>query len=148
MGRRIATSLAIALLLTNTASVQASPKPTPPKVGNCYLYSQDEVQSLNSRKAAVNCKNSHNVETYRVIASHFKRDPNLEPPISIYVKISPICEAGITNSKFFTGWAAKVPTRSEWKSGARWLRCEAFVLQTESETAIFKSWQGKKLDIK
>jgi hypothetical protein len=140
--------LALSLVLVNPGLAHGAPKPTTPKVGDCFLYAPAEVELLSIKKSPVSCKKLHNVEIYRVIASQFRKDPNLEPPVNIFGRVSPICEAGIRSSKYFSGWVAKVPTKSEWKSGARWLRCEAFVAQTESETVTYKSWKGKKLDIK
>jgi hypothetical protein len=140
--------LALSLVLVNPGLAHGAPKPASPKVGDCYLYTPDEVELFSTKKPPVNCKNLHNVETYRVIASQFKKDPNLEPPINIFTRVSPICEAGISKSNFFTGWGIKIPTKSEWKSGARWLRCDGLVIMRESETATYKSWKGKKLDFK
>jgi hypothetical protein len=138
----------MSLVLVNPGLAHGAPKPVTPKVGDCYLYTPAEIELFSTKKSTVNCKNLHNVETYRVIASQFKKDPNLEPPVNVFMRVSPICEVGISKSNFFTGWGIKVPTKSEWKSGARWLRCEAFALQTESETATYASWKGKKLDFK
>jgi hypothetical protein len=140
--------LALSLVLVNPGLAHGAPKPATPKVGDCYLYTPVEIELFSTKKSTVNCKNLHNVETYRVIASQFKKDPNLEPPVNVFMRVSPICEVGISKSNFFTGWGIKVPTKSEWKSGARWLRCEAFARQTESETATYASWKGKKLDFK
>lgn len=126
----------------------AESAPSSPKTGNCMNYPLEEIQLATTERSPVNCKKMHNVEIYRVVKAPFKSDPNLEPPINLSVKVAPICEPGVMNSKYFTGWTFKVPTKKDWKSGARWLRCEAFVFETESETATFKAWKGKKLDFK
>lgn len=140
--------LAIGFILTNPGIANGAPKPNTPKVGACFLYAQDEIQRPSSKKAPVKCRDLHNVETFRVVKSAFKSNPNNDPPIDLSIKVARICEEGVSKSKFFNGWAFKVPTQSEWKSGARWLRCEAFVTQSESETVIFQSWKGSKLDFK
>ena len=148
MWRRWISGLLIWLLLGNAFPSAGFAKPIAPKVGSCLLYAQNEVQAPTSKKLPVNCRSLHNVEVYRVVAAPFKKDPNTEPPISLLVKVASICEPGVSSSNFFTGWGFKVPNKFEWKKGARWLRCEAFALQTESETATFASWKGKKLDFK
>ena len=140
--------LALSLVLIHGGSAYGAPKPIKPKIGDCYLYAQSEVQLPSSKKSPTNCKNLHNVETYRVSNKAFKKDPSNETQINLSIQAAAICEAGVINSKFFNGWGFKVPTKSEWKSGARWLRCEAFVAKNESETVIYDSWKGKKLDFK
>lgn len=140
--------LALSLVLIHGGSAYGAPKPIKPKIGDCYLYAPDEVQVPSTKKLPVNCKNLHNSETYRVAKKAFKKDPSNEPQINLSIQAAAICEAGVINSKFFTGWGFKVPTKSEWKSGARWLRCDAFAAQIESETVTYKSWKGKKLDFK
>ncbi len=145
--RALATTVGI-VIAANSGLASAESALSSPKIGSCMNYPPGEVQLATTERIPVNCKKMHNVEIYRVIKSPFKSDPNLEPPINLSVKVAPICEPGVMNSEYFTGWTFKVPTKKDWKSGARWLRCEAFVLATESETATFKVWRGKKLDFK
>ena len=148
MRSRIAIALVISVILANPASVQAAPKPIQPKVGNCFLLAPIEVPAPSVKKGALDCRKLHNVETYRVVTSPFKTDPNLQTPVDLFTRVTPICEAGLSGSKFFTNWSSKHPTPSEWKSGARWLRSEGLVITSESETVTYKSWKGKKLDFK
>ena len=136
------------IFLTVAGDAAAAPKPGTPRVGDCFKYEADEIQFPATNRKPVNCRNLHNVETFKVVKSPFNSDPNLEAPISLSVKVSPICGAGILKSQFFNAWSFKIPTKSEWKSGARWLRCEAFVIVNDSETVTIKSWKGKKLDFK
>ena len=148
MRSRIAIALVISVILANPASVQAAPKPIKPKVGNCFLLAPIEVPAPSVKKGALDCRKLHNVETYRVVTSPFKTDPNLQTPVDLFTRVTPICEAGLSGSKFFTNWSSKHPTPAEWKSGARWLRCDGLVITSESETVTYKSWKGKKLDFK
>lgn len=148
MRRSFYAFLVASVLLSTPVLAYGALRASAPKVGDCYLYAQGEVQLPFSKKLPINCKNLHNVETYRVVNNALKKDPSNELQINLSIQAAAICEAGVINSKFFTGWGFKVPTKSEWKSGARWLRCEAFVAKTESETVTYDSWKGKKLDFK
>ena len=148
MRRSFFAFLIASLISATPVLAYGAPKATAPKVGDCHLYAQGEVQVPISNKLPTSCKNMHNVEIYRVANKAFKKDPSNVPQINLSIQAAAFCEKGVNASKFFTGWGFKVPTKSEWKSGARWLRCEAFVVKTESETVVYDTWKGKKLDIK
>jgi len=122
-----------------------------PKVGDCLNYQETEVFLASAKGKQVKCSGLHNTEIYRV--SKFKSGQNLPSldPLALSQIAQTVCSTWRGTSNFFNQWTFRVPTNSEWKTGARWIRCEALKTEEIPEddgSLRVVSFRGKKLDFK
>jgi hypothetical protein len=126
------------------SSLQAATSPVP-KVGNCYLIPESEASSPLARTKQSKCGKVHNAETYKVGKWDGSNNPLKLSEIDRRGLIDLICSATLPQNEYFNFWTYKLPSASQWKAGFRFVRCDAMLLKSESETVTFQSWKGKKL---
>ena len=120
-------------------------KPTPPRVGDCYSMPLAEILKPTSTRKKVACSTSHTVETYRVAQWTGLANPATMNEVDRRPIVDEICLPWSQESKEFTKWSYKVPTSSQWRSGLRSIRCDAYSInKVNSKTA--QTFVGKKLD--
>lgn len=122
-----------------------------PKVGDCLNYQPADIFLATAKGLQVKCSKIHNSEIYRI--SKFKAGQNIPEldPLGLSQVAQSICYPWKGNSKFFNQWTFRIPTKKEWKTGARWINCEALKNgDTPDENGQLKvvSFSGKKLDFK
>ncbi len=144
-------AIAMGLGLAMTFGVSptgAVTKPATPKVGDCYSIPQNEINTPSGKSLLVNCSKSHNAETYRVGKWRGSANPSTLSEIDRRVVVETICLTNFTPNELLNAWSYKIPNSSQWRSGQRFVRCDAMFAVIESETVIYKSWKGKKLNTK
>lgn len=139
-------TLAAGLILLSTISqlpAQAA-IPAPPKVGQCYLYSEKDFFSNSSSLKPISCSKLHNIETVFVKKMRWEKNPKIMIPVDFYNLGERTCQVAIEKDQRFTGWSAKAPTESQWKKGASWIRCDGYRSQLdENGIPTYESWVGK-----
>ncbi len=152
---RTSRSIGLLSLLTLGILLQSVPSsvaaPWKPKVGDCVNYQTADVFLATATGTPTKCSAVHNIEIYRI--SKFKSGQIL-PELSA-IELTQIansaCSSSSKTSKFLNQWTYRVPTNSQWKTGARWIRCEALkaadVADENGQLQVI-SFRGKKLDFK
>ena len=129
-------------------SFAATPQP---KVGDCLNYQPEEIFLASPKGTQVKCSQAHNSEIYRI--GKFKSGssiPNMNA-LDLAQAAQSACMPWSGTSKFLNQWTFRVPTNAQWKTGARWIRCEALKIgETPDENGQLPviSYRGKKLDFK
>jgi hypothetical protein len=147
-------TLGIVGLATLGLFMQPSPSPASapqPKVGDCLIYQDVDVFVAAAKAKPVKCSGVHNVEIYRI--SKFKSGQNLSnlDPLALSQLAQSTCTPWKGTSAFLNQWTFRVPSNSEWKTGARWFRCEALKTEEiadENGRLKVQTFRGKKLDFK
>lgn len=147
-GFLVATAIpASAASAPNTAS---APKP---KVGQCFNYTKADIGKASpAKKAAVKCSKTHNIEVYRVARYNYAQSPHSISDSDLWSIANEACQpwrGNVTKTKF-NYWFYFVPTKAQWKAGQRWIRCDAAiaVIGSNGKVKSYKSWKGKKLDVR
>jgi hypothetical protein len=140
--------------LTLGIGLQASPSAAAepqPMIGACLSYRSADIFLPAAKATLVKCSGRHNVEIYRI--SKFKAGQNLPDLdlLSLSQVAQSFCLPWNGTSKFLNQWTFRVPTNAQWKTGARWIRCEALKIgeiPDENGQLPVISYRGKKLDFK
>ncbi len=154
----LAASLAVALGGSLASAPSAQAAPAAPEVGNCYAYPRFEtVKAAEAR--AIACRRSHAGETFYVGTLPKSLGPPRKATFAQRAAAAKPCtEAamhqaiGLGGRKIPSRFEVVVvfPTNAQWRDGARWLRCDAALLQggsyvrlkTTLATAIAKASPG------
>ena len=154
MARAIRT-FGLLLMLTSGIILQSVPShaaaPWKPKVGDCVNYQVADVFLPKAKGTPIKCSGLHNTEIYRI--SKFKSGQTLSSLSEIELSqiANTACSTWVGTSKFLNQWTFRVPTSAQWKTGARWIRCEALKTKDdpdENGKLQVVSFRGKKLDFK
>lgn len=124
---------------------QATPRVAKPKIGDCYMLTPTEVNTITSTKPAISCSKNHNAETFRVFKWKKSGNPSSINELERRAYVEAICKPSEKFDDFLNSWSYKIPNASQWKTGARFVRCDLNASSSESETVTFQSWKGKKL---
>ena len=129
-------------------SLAATPQP---KVGDCLNYQPAEIFLATAKEIQVKCSQKHNSEIYRI--GKFKSGSSLPAMSALDLAqfAQNVCLPWSGTSKFLNQWTFRVPTNAQWKTGARWIRCEALNTEVdpdENGKLQVVSFRGKKLDFK
>ena len=121
------------------------------KVGDCLRYATADVFVPTAKATFVKCSGQHNAEIYRI--SKFKAGQNVPEidPLGLSQVAQSFCFPWKGNSKFFDQWTFRIPTNAQWKTGSRWIRCEALKngeTPDENGQLTVVLFRGKKLDFK
>jgi hypothetical protein len=127
------------------SSASGATKPITPKVGDCYLVPESEINSPFSSSAPINCSKKHNAETYKFAKWNGPANPSTLSEVERRGIADQICKPTQVLDDFFNSWSYKIPSSTQWKSGNRFIRCDLVATVSDSETVTFKSWKGKKL---
>lgn len=120
-------------------------KPTLPRVGDCYSMTLAELLKPTSTRKKIACSAPHAAETYRVAQWPGPANPAILSEVNRRSIADAICLPWSQDSKVFTNWSYKVPSTSQWRSGLRTIRCDAYsVNNVNSKTA--QVFIGKQLD--
>jgi hypothetical protein len=120
-------------------------KPIAPKVGDCYLMAAAELAAPTSTRKKVACTASHTAETYRVARWSGPANPASLSEVDRRSIAGGICFPWSKESKVFNNWSYKVPTTSQWRSGLRTIRCDAYFTKSENSKSVV-AFIGKQLD--
>jgi hypothetical protein len=142
---KIALAALIPACLWSLYPSQAAPKVVKPKIGDCYLLNPTELNSVTSTKSAIACSKNHNAETFRVFKWSKPGNPSGLNELERRAFVESICKPSEELDEFLNSWSYKIPNPSQWKMGARFVRCDLNASISESETVTFQSWKGKKL---
>ena len=122
-----------------------------PKIGDCYTYQVVSIYDINAKGKSVKCTETHNSETYRIGKTPSNFEASEITPITFTSVAAKICTPWKGKSKYLNQWVYRVPTKTQWLSGERWVICEAIrVEQSEADTNQLDvvSFKNKKLDFK
>ena len=113
----------IACNLTVTPAKAAST----PRTGDCFFISPEELSSANPISSKISCSFTHNLETYFVGKLSGSTDPNTQNEKALLVRVKQSCLGAwkFPKTSVINYFAFYVPTSQQWKSGTRWLRCDA-----------------------
>ena len=137
----------------NTASALNTASAPKPKVGQCFNYTKTDMGKASpAKKAAVKCSKTHNIEVYRVARYNYAESPHSISDSDLWSIANEACQpwrGNVAKTKF-NYWFFFVPTAAQWKAGQRWIRCDAAiaVIGTDGKVKSFKTWKGKKLDVR
>ena len=100
---------------------------TSPKVGDCFFISPEELSSANPISSKISCSFTHNLETYFVGKLSGSTDPNTQNEKALLDRVKQSCLGAwkFPKTSVINYFAFYVPTSQQWKSGTRWLRCDA-----------------------
>jgi hypothetical protein len=122
-------------------------KPVLPKVGDCHLLTISQISAPTSTRKKVGCARPHTTETYRVANWKGPANPASLTEVRRRVLAEQICMPWSKESNFFTNWSYKVPTSTEWRSGLRTIRCDAYVVDADN-LGVAQRFTGSRLDFK
>jgi len=146
--RLLPISLLLVLLHQAGAPGVASASVTNPKRGDCYLYTNADIDKISATKATVPCSGTHNQETYRVARWNQSLNPFELSDAERGLIAVKLCQPFKGSTRFFNYWNYYLPTEKQWAAGARWVRCDAAVLVSEGPPSLWASWKGLRLDIR
>lgn len=156
---RLRISLTAALLsnvlgISLFAPVSQAAYKVKPRVGDCFLHTNNEVFAEFARKNPIPCSKRHNVEVYRVGTWPSETPPWQMPDDQAVDVAASICatESAFNrlNPDAFNYWAWFTPNKKQWAKGLRWLRCDGMYIlsaldEEDSSTWVFRAWTGKRL---
>jgi hypothetical protein len=152
----VAISLAGCSLLPGIPAIKASPSPATPIIGQCWNATTTEASDWTDWQgpAATACTSSHTLYTYQVgkisgetssswadSGDSTQLSPDVQTKADDACTISKLLPHLKWNQQLIQQYFF-VPTEAQWKSGARWVRCDVGVLATgttldnESFTAL------------
>jgi len=122
-------------------------KPVLPKVGDCYSLSLSGINAPTSNGKKVACSQPHTVETYRVTKWRGPANPATLSEVRRRVLAEQICMPWSNDSSFFTNWSYKIPSTTQWRSGLRVIRCDAYKLSNDG-IGVVERFTGSRIDFK
>lgn len=151
----MATALALAIAMGGAVPAIAAASVSPrdnqgdsrvpaPRVGECFDYGVKEMDQLSATVPAVPCRNWHTAEVFRVATWTSRESPYVMSNRALWrianQKCSPQDDRAFANGDL-NYWAYFLPTRSEWRSGQRWIRCDA-LRATSTNPLRLARWRG------
>jgi len=138
-----------ALVSPLTVSTMAAAQPASPSVvampirGQCYNYTYKQMSKVATPVSAVSCNKPHTAEVFKVVNWYPTSSPFRMSDREIWNEANQLCRIS-NNSAFTSGkfnyWAFFIPTKGQWREGARWIRCDALIKISDSPAtfAIFR----------
>lgn len=115
-----------------------------PSVASCYNLKWSDVKKLSSTKKPVSCKKTHTAETY-LVEKWTGRNPHKLSDSQRWEIANEICNPSVLYDTAFNYWAYYLPTKSDWKKGARWIRCDAMSATKYDAPMKFKKFSKQML---
>ena len=117
-----------------------------PKIGSCYLFSSKELEAPSPLTNPIPCSRTHNAETFWVAKWPLKLAPSRYTEELIKNAAQKVCLAAweFPEDADLNYWGYFHPSPAQWAKGARWLRCDALIQQSEVGTFNQKylQWRG------
>jgi hypothetical protein len=141
--------VAIFALLIFTCAVSPASAVTlqfSPKIGACYLFTEKELNGLSPITNPVSCSKPHNAETFWIAKWTKKATPYSYTEDALRDNAEKAC---VVNWEYpedsdLNYWGYFLPNKTQWKKGARWIRCDA-MSQLSEDGAFedrFATWSG------
>ena len=140
-----------AITLSLGGSANASAASQVPKKGDCYYVSASELDARNAISTSIPCKFSHNLETYFVGRLSGNVDPNGQSDSALLSRVRNTCIGAwpFPRTSSLNYFAFYVPTKPQWKSGARWVRCDAGIDKSNGVTSpVLLPWSQSAVVLK
>ncbi len=132
------------ILLSLTACGTPQKKLVLPKAKDCFDISKTELESRVPLSAKVDCLADHNAETYLIGTWANSQEPWKMSDAELHDYVASVCQPwSLPKDTLMNYWAFYVPTVSDWKAGARWIRCDAMnQYKDQNGNVVFDSWKG------
>ena len=139
-------SLSSMMVPVTHAVTPASKLELNPKIGSCYLFSSKELEAPSPLTNPIPCSRTHNAETFWVAKWPLKLAPSRYTEELIKNAAQKVCLAAweFPEDADLNYWGYFHPSPAQWAKGARWLRCDALIQQSEVGTFNQKylQWRG------